>query len=79
MITTTIEWHNPAEELPEKSGRLLVYTGYSFTDCNYSSVHKAFNASDDNTEDEARKYKITCEYWAYLPVMPETENESGEN
>lgn len=76
MITTIIEWHDPAEELPEKSGYYLVlkYSG-RITELCYSSKHKLFNAIDEETEAEAQKCAICCNYWADVPKLTETESE----
>ena len=78
MITTTIKWHSPADDLPEATtDKILIYNkaGYLST-CSYSSRHKLFNASDYATEADAKMTAIYPRYWAYNPVLPETESEA---
>jgi hypothetical protein len=76
MITTNIEWHKTAEELPEKSGTYLLEYGLYKTHImtvTYSSRHKCFNS--DDTE-ESPKHAITGEYWAEMPELPKGESEA---
>lgn len=72
MFTTTIEWHNAAEELPTESGQYLVYTGVSICDLPYSSRHKCFNTLDKYDDADTA---IEAIYWAKLPEFPKTESE----
>ena len=74
MITTTIEWHETAAELPEKSGKYLAHTFY-IVELPYSKKHKAFNVQDDYTEFEAERLAIYPNYWANVPELPEKESE----
>lgn len=67
-ITTTIKWHNAAEELPEKSCAVVVWilsSGYCAT-LNYSARHRLFNVHDFFTETDARQVAIEVQYWCYL-------------
>lgn len=64
-ITTTIKWHNAAEELPEKSCDVVVWSsGYCAT-LNYSARHRLFNVHDSFTETDARRVAIEVQYWCY--------------
>lgn len=64
--TTTIKWHNAAEELPEKSCDVVVWSsGYCAT-INYSARHRLFNVHDSFTETDARRVAIKVQYWCYL-------------
>ena len=78
MITTNIEWHNAAEELPEKSGTYLLeyglYRTYIMT-VPYSSFHKCFNVYDT---DETPHTAITGAYWAEIPELPKKESENEQ-
>ena len=78
MITTTIEWHNPADELPvlkDSDEMVLYYNGISVGSVYYSSKHKLFNALDIDTEAEAKRTAIAPLYWAYMPEFPKSESE----
>lgn len=75
MFNTNIEWHNPAVELPEKSGIYLVYYGAGIQAMSYSKKHKLFNVCDWETEAEAKEYAVDCKYWAEFPEFPEGESE----
>lgn len=82
MITTNIEWHNPADELPELTApnakKVLIYTDtnniYSVF---YSPKYKLFNAGDHATEAQAQENAIAPLYWAYMPEFPKTESEGA--
>jgi hypothetical protein len=77
MKKTVIEWHNPAEELPEKSGYYLICyeRALGFAEVHYSSKHKLFNTRDNDTETEAQRCTFPVSYWAELPEIPEDESE----
>lgn len=66
-ITTTIKWHNAAEELPERSCKVVVWVpslGYCTT-LSYSARHRLFNVHDFFTETDARRLSIRVQYWCY--------------
>lgn len=72
-ITTTIKWRNAAEELPEKSCAVVVWTlstGYCTT-LNYSARHRLFNACDSYVKPEARRLSIRVQYWCYKEELME--------
>lgn len=78
MITTNIEWHNPADELPvlkDKDEMVLVFTGVSVMSVYYSSKHKLFNAGDYDTYDEAKRTAIDPICWAYMPEFHKSKSE----
>lgn len=71
-IKTEIVWHKASEELPEKSGRYLVWSricgDYFYKDyVHYSAKYKKFNACDD--EHIADKHSFNVEYWAEIPDL----------
>jgi len=73
-ITRTLVLHDAREELPEKSGEVLVYIAFtvpyllggSWAHVNYSTKHRKFNAHDESRPKSA----IEVTYWAELPEMP---------
>jgi hypothetical protein len=80
MIKQTIEWHNAAEELPEKSGEVLVRTRTNFYFANFSSKYKLFNTQDYYDEQTMREtaFEDGCvQYWAEIPDLTETEREGA--
>lgn len=70
-ITTTIEWHNAAKELPEKSCEVVVFaqdSGYMKI-LPYSAKHGLFNAIDLEPRETAIGHCITVDYWCYADEM----------
>lgn len=72
-ITTTIKWHNAAEELPKKSCEVLIivhnmmyHDMMYIATLSYSGKYKLFNALDCDTEEEAAEHSIKVDYWCYL-------------
>lgn len=66
-ITTTIKWHNAAEELPEKSCEVVVFakdSGY-LKILPYSAKHGLFNAIDLEPRETAIGHCIAVDYWCY--------------
>jgi len=62
-----IEFKDPAEELPKKTGDYLCYINGEWIVLWYSSNHKLFNAYDQWPYWEAKKNSIGITYWAELP------------
>ena len=64
-----IHWHDAKKELPEQSGNYLTCNIYGkrsyMTEMVYSSVHRAFNMTDESISDRS----IKVNYWAEKPVV----------
>lgn len=65
-----IEWIDVNDRLPEESGDVLVYRGSHMTVCTYSKKHRLFNAFDDCSKKDAKKYCIEVSHWMPLPGAP---------
>lgn len=58
-IKKIITFYKSEEKLPEKSGYYLCYTDSgAFHELHYSTVHKAFNAFDEQDSSVVDKYKF---------------------
>lgn len=72
-IKTEIVWHKASEELPEKSGLVLVCKAFpysQFRGCvGYSAEHKKFNAHDGDVD--GAEHAMDVDYWAQFPDIPE--------
>lgn len=66
-ITTTIKWHNAAEELPERtcSVVVLIHSSDYCATLNYSAKHKLFNALDFEPPRIAVTRAIEVSHWCY--------------
>lgn len=72
-ITTTIKWHNAAEELPERTCYVVVWipsSDYCAT-LNYSAKHKLFNALDFEPPHIAVTRAIEVSHWCYKEELLE--------
>lgn len=83
-ITTTIKWRNAAEELPEKSCRVVVWIPSSkYCDTlNYSAKHKLFNALDFEPPRIAVTSAIEVSHWCYKEELQDAlcpQKTEGEN
>ena len=91
MITTTIEWFDPIEKLPEKDGRYLVYTGNvvpvtcfqfaanisSLDDIDFPEKLYSHHAGFvDFDEFRCRWYEIPLEKIKYWTKIPEIKEEN---
>ena len=66
-ITTTIKWHNAAEELPERSCEVVAFaqaSGYMKI-LPYSAKHGLFNALDLEPKETAIGHCIAVDYWCH--------------
>lgn len=71
-----ISWISVKEALPEKSGKYMVVTCAGWvTTLGYSAVHKAFNVND---YEEVPDTAIDVAYWAWMPWIPDIDDEEAE-
>ena len=71
-----MKWINTETQLPEKSKDYLVYCKNQklIMILPFSSRHHMFNAADDNSETQARRYGIDeVTHWMELPTPPITD------
>ena len=64
------KWIDVNERLPKESGEVLIYSEYYITKCMFSKKHRLFNALDDNSKKDAKKYCINITHWMPLPEPP---------
>lgn len=73
-MTTVIEWHDAAKELPAKSGLYMTNSCWQYVNTlEYSSKHKLFNARDELDREGAEKNAINVKWWAEAIDFPDDE------
>ena len=94
MITTTIEWFDPIEKLPEKDGAYLVYTGnrMPFTVLRFAANLSGLDDIDfperyyshragfvDFDETRYRWFEVPLEKIKYWTKIPEIKEETKDD
>lgn len=70
-LANSMAWIPVKEKMPEKNGYYFVLTDTGvWAALPYSSVHRAFNAFDD---DKNASCLIPCTYWMRIPEPPKGE------
>lgn len=71
---TFIRWFNAEEIVPSRDGLYLCQTMPGrYTTLPFSTEHRMFNVSGDNTETA-----LEIQWWAFLPELPQKEVQEYE-